>query len=177
MDIKKLVGRYHAPILTEIINMHPEWEKGAEIGVAQGRTLKSIMDYTSVNMIAVDAFEYVPDSINSGLYKEMKHDENEQYVMAVAEAYPGRIEVLKGISWKMADLVPKNSLDFVFIDAGHHYNEVKKDILAWRPTVKPGGWVMGHDYSDKWPGVIEAVNEVLGKPVEMMQSIWVQRKD
>ena len=54
------------------------------------------------------------------------------------------------------------SLDFVFIDAEHTYDAVKQDIAAWEPKIKPGGWVMGHDYCDKFPGVRQAVQERYG---------------
>jgi hypothetical protein len=37
-------------------------------------------------------------------------------------------------------------LDFVFIDADHSYPAVKADIAAWKPKVKVGGWLCGHDY-------------------------------
>lgn len=176
MDIRKLAGRYHSPVLAEIINWHPDWEIGAEIGVAMGRTLKTVMDNCSVNMIAVDAFQYVPDSINSGVYSKMNHQENEKYVRALEQFYDGRIKVLKGLTWEMADEVKNDSLDFVFIDACHIYEEVKKDIKAWAPKVKKYGWIMGHDYSKRWPGVRKAVDEVLGKPLEMMETIWVHRR-
>jgi hypothetical protein len=39
-------------------------------------------------------------------------------------------------------------LDFIYIDANHAYDFVKEDIECWYPKVKPGGWVMGHDYID-----------------------------
>jgi predicted O-methyltransferase YrrM len=52
------------------------------------------------------------------------------------------------------------SLDFVFIDAGHAYENVKADILAWRPKVKPGGFLAGHDYHSA-EGVKQAVTELL----------------
>lgn len=58
--------------------------------------------------------------------------------------------------------------DFVFIDAGHTYEEVKEDMFAFAPLVKEGGLMVGHDYGDAhvgfepWPGVRQAVDEVLG---------------
>jgi hypothetical protein len=53
------------------------------------------------------------------------------------------------------------SLDFVFIDADHTYEAVKKDIEAWLPKMKSGGIFAGHDYL--WfDGVRRAVNEKFG---------------
>lgn len=52
------------------------------------------------------------------------------------------------------------SLDFVFIDAGHTYEDVKADIIAWLPKVKQGGWIGGHDYT--WcEGIRRACQELL----------------
>jgi hypothetical protein len=72
---------------------------------------------------------------------------------------------LKMTSLEGAKKFKDNSLDFVFIDASHEYEDVKDDILAWYPKVKPGGIIAGHDYYheeyDWFPGVKQAVNELL----------------
>ena len=60
-------------------------------------------------------------------------------------------------SIKAAELYSDNTLDFVFIDASHEYENIKADIAAWYPKVKPGSFIGGHDYY--WPGVFKAVNE------------------
>jgi hypothetical protein len=49
------------------------------------------------------------------------------------------------------------SLDFVFIDADHSYEGVRRDLAAWWPKVKPTGVLAGHDYDEK--GVRKAVDE------------------
>jgi len=54
------------------------------------------------------------------------------------------------------------SLDFVYIDAWHRYKSVKEDIITWLPKLKPGGAIGGHDYDPAWPGVAQAVNELIG---------------
>lgn len=68
------------------------------------------------------------------------------------------------------------SLDFVFIDASHEYEDVKKDIAAWIKKVKPGGVIAGHDYYikdyDYFPGVKQAVNESLTN-FEASEDCWI----
>lgn len=62
-----------------------------------------------------------------------------------------------------ADLFSNNSVDVCFIDAGHSYENVRNDITAWLPKIKKGGMLAGHDYNESWPGVIQAVNKLLGQ--------------
>jgi predicted O-methyltransferase YrrM len=57
----------------------------------------------------------------------------------------------------------------VFLDAWHTYEETKKDIL-WAQAA--GAHVIsGHDYSDEFPGVIEAVKE-FGGPKRLAGRLW-----
>jgi hypothetical protein len=69
---------------------------------------------------------------------------------------------MPGNSWDVANLYRDDSLDFVFIDADHSYEAVSRDIDAWKPKVKRGGILAGHDYipwTNPTFGVIKAVNE------------------
>ncbi len=66
----------------------------------------------------------------------------------------------KSSSVEAATKFSDNSLDFVYIDAAHDYENVKKDITAWLPKVKIGGVIAGHDYHyDPNIQVYEVVNE------------------
>ena len=55
-----------------------------------------------------------------------------------------------------------DAVDFVFIDAAHDYESVKRDILAWLPKVR--GIIAGHDYP-AYNGVVTAVDEIFGDRV------------
>lgn len=61
--------------------------------------------------------------------------------------------------------------DFVFLDADHKYNVVKKDIELWLPKVRDGGLIAGHDYFQDSCGVKKAVDECL-KNVFFIDRIW-----
>jgi hypothetical protein len=69
--------------------------------------------------------------------------------------------IIKGDSVEIAKTFKSNSLDFVYIDANHQYEYVKKDIEAWYPKIKDNGYIAGHDYGGYWKGVKKAVDEFI----------------
>lgn len=58
-----------------------------------------------------------------------------------------------------ADGCRDGAYNFVFLDASHDYNSVAADIRAWRPKIRRGGWMAGHDRNAD--GVKRAVAELL----------------
>lgn len=85
------------------------------------------------------------------------------------------INPIQSLSDKAADLYKDNSLDFVFIDANHHYEGVKQDIVKWLPKVKNNGIIAGHDYNPiSWPGVIKAVHECFPEnKIKVIGASWI----
>lgn len=49
------------------------------------------------------------------------------------------------------------SVDLVFLDASHDYAAVAADIAAWRPALRERGLLAGHDFSERHPGLVAAV--------------------
>lgn len=76
-------------------------------------------------------------------------------------------------SIEAANLYPDESLDLVCIDASHNYEDVKADINAWLPKVKPGGILAGDDYY--YPGVFKAVKEAFPEYQELTYT-WMYIK-
>jgi hypothetical protein len=58
------------------------------------------------------------------------------------------------------------SVDRVMLDGSHAAEDVRADLEAWWPTLKPGGELVGHD--DDWPSVHDTVRawaQAEGRPV------------
>lgn len=88
------------------------------------------------------------------------------------------IELIEEYSQYTVSKFEDKSIDFIYIDANHTYESVKNDLQLYLPKLKSNCVIAGHDYCDiKWPGVIKAVNEILGKPNKVYQdSSWVYVK-
>jgi hypothetical protein len=73
------------------------------------------------------------------------------------------IEVLRMTALEASKLFPDNSLDVVYIDGIHDYENVSNDIKYWLPKVTR--YLCGHDYNKKsFPGCVQAIHEAFGKP-------------
>lgn len=70
------------------------------------------------------------------------------------------VHIHKGYSQNILSFFPDEYFDFMYIDAEHTYDSVKNDLLICKQKTKINGIIAGHDYDqNKFPGVIEAVNE------------------
>ena len=82
----------------------------------------------------------------------------------------------KDFSHNVDDKFEDGSYDFVYIDADHSYESVKKDIELYLPKLKKGGIIGGHDYCPySWPDVIKAVDESIGEPDSVVwDTSWIK---
>lgn len=77
--------------------------------------------------------------------------------MARAEGY---YNVVQMSSPEAADMYDDGSLDFVWLDGDHSVEGMEKDVPAWLPKIREGGWFGGHDYS---PGSGNGVHPAVSK--------------
>ena len=121
---------------------------GVEIGVAAGQSA-AYLAVELINRGAPCTLDLV-DQFDRGLPPI-------EAALAPVKQVIGKMHAC--MSWDGAAFYEDKSLDFVFIDAGHDYTSVKKDIDAWLPKVKDGGIISGHDFMNEYPGIIQAVME------------------
>jgi predicted O-methyltransferase YrrM len=67
-----------------------------------------------------------------------------------------RVDLIDGVDSHAADTVKRvqaalagRSVDFLFIDAGHAYEDARQDFELYEPLVRPGGIVAFHDVSPR----------------------------
>lgn len=122
-----------------------------EIGSYKGKSTialalgSSLMSTKKRPIYAIDPFVEPPFHF---FWTNIKNHGLEKFVIPIkkhsAEAY---------------DDCPK-SIAAIFIDGDHEYTSVKHDIIQYAPRVVKGGLIVFHDYSDYWPGVPKAVDEL-----------------
>ena len=59
----------------------------------------------------------------------------------------GQVEVYPGLSWEMLAKLPDKSIDYLYLDAGHSYEEVVKDIEQVSKKIKETGIIQFNDYT------------------------------
>lgn len=149
--------------------------KIAEIGVYMGRGTA----IWNVELINQD-FKYEYHAIDSFLgSKEHTADSLPDYNMCISNLSPviDKIKIIKEYSIEASKLYEDEYFNIVYIDASHEYEDVKKDVQSWYPKVKKGGFICGDDYTRGWPGVVKAVDELLGEGVKVIgnQQWWIKK--
>lgn len=140
-----------------------------EVGCKEGRTTGFMLDaLPDLRVIAIDPWCDIPNSAES--YKDWDFKAIEAEFWKNVGEHKDRCLMLKDTSkgaeywytqggrcWDDGKRI--DDIDIVFIDAGHDYESCKQDIELWWPLVREGGYLTGHDYQHKFPGVMRAVAE------------------
>jgi hypothetical protein len=119
-----------------------------EVGSAHGTHAMELLDqWPGKRLFLVDPWTAQDPTV----YRERQEPESTyqgwfHQCLELGKKTDGRICVLRGYSTEVAPLFANRSLDFVYIDANHSFEEVTKDLEAWYPKVKLGGILGGHDY-------------------------------
>lgn len=144
-------------------------ESAIELGSWKGKSTHALLSSGCPHVYAIDHWkgsEFEPEAhaeAKSGsVFEEFKKN-------------VGHFENLTIINKDINEAVlatTDRAVDMVFIDAGHTYEEVKNDIKKWKGKARI--LLCGHDYCAGWPGVIQAVDEELGGPDEIHDTVWVK---
>lgn len=128
-----------------------------EVGVAEANHSRDMCENGYKLVISVDAWECIGGQIGDGGFDQDWHDQNYKNACDLLRPYGGRSKILRGRTTAMAQYVPDESVDLVYIDADHSYQGCTNDIEAWWPKLRRGGVMAFHDFENPNYGVKEAV--------------------
>lgn len=163
-------------LYTEMVQKFPSGSKFVEVGSWKGKSAA----YMAVEIInsGKDIEFYCVDTWGGSKEHQKEFDLENLYDIFLNNMGPveNNYIPMRTTSILGSEKFGDRSLDFVFIDASHEYEDVKNDIISWLPKVKNGGILAGHDYtSDQnsvFFGVYRAVNELLSN-VHETEQCWI----
>lgn len=116
---------------------------GAEMGVERGKYSQTLCHWNpGLKLYSIDAWtaykgyrDHVSQAKLDGFLEETRE-----------RLAPFNCEIIKGFSMNVVKQFEDESLDFVYIDGNHEFQQVTNDIAEWSKKVRKGGIVSGHDY-------------------------------
>ena len=118
--------------------------KMVEVGSLEG--ISTLLFSHFVNTVySVDCYDYkVPPEGRIPEHDQMFVEAERMFIERTKDV-PNIIKIKKTSIEATKDF-ENGSLDAVYIDAEHDEASVREDIQAWRPKIKPGGLLCGHDF-------------------------------
>jgi hypothetical protein len=146
----------------------------AELGLWKGRTfLHLLKSCPNLTIIGVDTWSVKDESLDEPGFQDYRHWDMKTYELDVrtnAEQFGKRAMILKMDTVQASAFVEDGSLDCVFIDADHTSVGVKREIEAWKPKIRPGGYLTGHDCD--WPSVRTVIDELVPGWNTATDNVW-----
>lgn len=147
-----------------LIDRLPQNFTFVELGVWKGKsisyfTVESINKNKQGKIYAVDHWLGSQEhQKNSWAYDPLVEVEEGLYNQYLNNINPIKdyITNIKASSSSASEMFEDQSIDAIFIDASHDYDNVYQDLNTWMPKIKSEGIISGHDYD--WSGVKLAVN-------------------
>jgi hypothetical protein len=143
-----------------MVHGSPENSHFVEVGTWKGRSaafmcVEIINSKKNIKFDCIDPFI----EVENGEFK-ITHEELKNLFINNMKKVEGFYNLYFEVSPLVTNRYEDNSIDFVFIDGGHEYEQVYSDIIAWLPKIKVGGYISGHDYIETSCGVKKAVDEI-----------------
>ncbi len=175
--IEEVLLPYRPPARAWICALIPLDSSGAEVGVWRGDFTWVLLQLAAPKrMYLADPWVYQSSADfdealygSGGIQSQQGMDEIAQDVRRRfgSEIESGQVEVMHQTSLDAAATLVAGTLDWVYIDGNHLYEEISQDLDAWAPLVREGGFIFCDDYGEPgwWDdGVTRAADEFADRP-------------
>jgi len=117
------------------------YKVGAEVGVCRG-LFSEILCKGGFKMYGIDAWTMLHDYVHPKGQARL----DQQYEETKARLAAFDYTLIRKKSMDAVEDFEDESLDFVYLDANHHFKSIAEDIVEWTKKVRKGGIVSGHDF-------------------------------
>jgi hypothetical protein len=156
-----------AAITKHLFELASSMNSVVEVGSWEGKTTHALLSVCKGKVYAVDHF----NGSNCPTDLTYKLSGKEKFLTCCGW-FPNMV-LMEMYSNEAAKLFDDESVDMVFIDAGHLYEEVLDDLRSWYPKVSKV--ICGHDYS--YPSVRQALAEFGIRCTEPVGDYWEHIKN
>jgi len=139
------------PRRNDIIGSLPRGGLGVEVGTQTGMFARTILDLAKPRKLFVIDLDYGP-FLRENFANELLSE---------------KIILKEGKSWEVLEEFPDETFDFIYVDAAHNYDMVKKDLDVSIKKIKSNGTIICNDFVT-WSamkaapyGVHQAVTETI----------------
>ncbi len=138
-----------------------------EVGTFLGGSAEALLEGMpdDGHLTCIDTFEGTsgsPTDLNNMRSRDTGQAFDQEFILSYLsgrlQPYHDRVEIIVGESLEMVRDFEPASVDLVFLDGAHDYENILADIRAWLPIVKPDGILCGHDY-DRF-GEVASVEQI-----------------
>jgi len=131
-----------------------------ELGVYKGDNFMEMISHEPKLAVAVDSWKN--DGVHSSRDASYSQEElKKQYAYFKSRVRDlSFVQIIQRKTVQAAKRFSDEYFDFVYIDADHSVEGCYSDITSWYPKVKPGKFLVGHDYHRRF-GVVDAVNKFI----------------
>ena len=175
-----------APLYDDVVNWSSDGDLFVEVGCWLGKSTCYLAE--AIKLSGKDIKLYAVDTWNGSDEEEHKkwiQQNGEDSVFLRFIRHMLWAEIMEYIvplrleSVNAAQIFNDSSLQFVFLDADHHYPSIRADIDAWLPKIQKGGYIGGHDYNPENPhaaGIVQAVKETFGDDYAQRDNSWLNQR-
>ena len=157
----------HRGELVELCNELGLVRNAAEIGVHRGHfSHHNLKLWRGSKYYMIDSWTFrkndtLPNGLISGDKNErsmLRHNRDHQHALAAVKEWTasGRAIVMRRFAEAAVHEFEDGFFDFIYIYAGHEYQNVHRDLRTWWPKLRAGGMLAGDDFADlhdTYPGL------------------------
>lgn len=118
----------------------------AEIGVLRGAFTNHLNSTNPDELILIDPWKCWSTDVYGDYPTYMQKDWDLLFEKVSRRYNQNHVRILRMTSEEAANQFPDGHFDLVYIDGNHEHDFVLADLHNWKPKIRKGGTICGHDY-------------------------------